>query len=200
LALVRSLNLDYTSGPAAFAKNGQRVAVRGSGGDDLFLTSDGTLIHTYPPGAYGIYSPSISADGQTLVFQVATPGPNYIVVASALSNTQITVASTTYGFGFSAISPDGNTVVVSDPSVNGTIDLYRASDGSFIRGLAGNTGANAVFFSSDSSLMVALSGTSGTIRIWRLSDVLLLQTVLVKNQDGSAANVAATAFSPVDRR
>jgi WD40 repeat protein/methionine-rich copper-binding protein CopC len=88
-----------------------------------------------------------------------------------------------------AYSPGGS--LIASASRDGTIRLWRVSDGVLLRTLTGHTGSvNSVVFSPDGSL-IASASSDRTIRLWRVSDGVLLRTLT-----GHTGDVNSVAFSP----
>jgi WD40 repeat protein len=199
LSLLNSVGLDYTSGTAAFSRNGQNVAVVGPGGVGVFQLSTGSLISSFPGGGWGAISPAISADGQTIIYEQANPTTNFLVEASLATGRTRSITGTSWGFGLYGITPDAGLIVVRDnPSgtFTGVYNIFKGSDGTFVRALSGNLGTSVLAFSPDSKLLaMGNAGGAGTIRIWNLNLFLAIQTIMVQNADGTPATIKSLAFS-----
>ncbi|MDB6032037.1 MAG: Protein TolB [Verrucomicrobiales bacterium] len=78
-----------------------------------------------------------------------------------------------------ALSPDDSLLALSSPIFPyGSIRIRRFSDGTLVRTLVGHTSqVRSVAFSSDGTLLLSV-GNDKTVRLWRVSDGLLLQTIL----------------------
>jgi WD40 repeat protein len=88
-----------------------------------------------------------------------------------------------------AVSPSGE--LIASAGADGTVKLWRMSDGTLLRTLTGHEGdANGVAFSPDGSL-VASAGADGTVRVWRVQDGQLQHTL---TQGGGI--VLSVAFAP----
>ncbi|MDZ4159674.1 MAG: protein kinase [Anaerolineaceae bacterium] len=100
-----------------------------------------------------------------------------------------TLKGHTSGVRSVAFSPDGATL--ASGSWDGTIRLWRVTDGSQLRTLAGHTnGVTSVAFSPDGATLA--SGSSDkTIRLWRVTDGSQLRTL-----KGHTSGVWSVAFSP----
>ena len=97
-----------------------------------------------------------------------------------------------------AFSPDGS--MIASGSDDSTINLWRVSDGSLLRTLAGHTDeVNSVAFSPDGSMIVSGSGDE-TVRLWRVSDGSLLRTLersgssIALSPDGSIIASGSTSL------
>jgi len=87
------------------------------------------------------------------------------------------------------VSPSGE--LIASAGADGTVKLWRMSDGALLRTLTGHEGdANGVAFSPDGSL-VASAGADGTVRVWRVQDGQLQHTLT--HGGGIALSVA---FAP----
>ncbi len=200
LSLMNTLGVDYTSKAAAFSRNGERVAAIGSGGLNVFQLSTGTLINTYPGGNFGTFSPSISADGKTIIYEQFNQVTDLLIEVSLATGAVRTIAATPWTFGLYGITPDASIMVVKDnPSGfdTGAFNLFRGSDGSFIRSISGNLGVSVLAFSPDSKLMaLGNAGGTGIIRIFSLNLFLATEVLTVVNADGTPATIQSLAFSP----
>ncbi|MCP4683919.1 MAG: hypothetical protein GY867_00590 [bacterium] len=77
-------------------------------------------------------------------------------------------------FFSTAFSPNGD-IVASGAVWNGTVKLWRVSDGTLLHSLEGHTSAvSSVAFSPDGTVL-ASTGLDGTIKLWRVSDGSLLR-------------------------
>jgi WD40 repeat protein len=88
-----------------------------------------------------------------------------------------------------AVSPSGE--LIASAGADGTVKLWRMSDGALLRTLTGHDGdVNGVAFSPNGSL-VASAGADGTVRVWRVQDGQLQHTLT--HGGGIALSVA---FAP----
>ena len=88
-----------------------------------------------------------------------------------------------------AVSPSGE--LIASAGADGTVKLWRTSDGALLRTLTGHEGdANGVAFSPDGSY-VASAGSDGTVRVWRTQDGRLLHTLT-----HGGGIVLSVAFAP----
>jgi WD40 repeat protein len=88
-----------------------------------------------------------------------------------------------------AVSPSGE--LIASAGADGTVKLWRMSDGALLRTLTGHEGdANGVAFSPDGSY-VASAGSDGTVRVWRTQDGRLLHTLT-----HGGGIVLSVAFAP----
>jgi len=88
-----------------------------------------------------------------------------------------------------AFSPTG--VQLASGATDGTVRLWRVSDGSLVRTLEGHEyGVSSVVFSPDGTLLASGSGDR-TVKLWRISDGALVRTL-----EGHTDGVRSVAFSP----
>jgi WD40 repeat protein len=88
-----------------------------------------------------------------------------------------------------AVSPSGE--LIASAGADGTVKLWRMSDGALLRTLTGHEGdVNGVAFSPDGSY-VASAGSDGTVRVWRTQDGRLLHTLT-----HGGGIVLSVAFAP----
>jgi WD40 repeat protein len=73
-----------------------------------------------------------------------------------------------------AFSPNGQ--VVATAAVNGTIQLWRAADGSPLHTLRGRVGPVAIAFHPDSTQLVS-AGEDGSVQLWQVASGQSLQTL-----------------------
>jgi dipeptidyl aminopeptidase/acylaminoacyl peptidase len=87
-----------------------------------------------------------------------------------------------------AFSPDG--AWLASGSWDGSVKLWRMSDGALVRTLSNLSAVSSIAFSPDGRLLVS-GGGNGIIRIWRVSDGARVRTLR-----GHTDWVTSAAFSP----
>jgi uncharacterized repeat protein (TIGR01451 family) len=204
--MLRTFPLAQTGG-AAFAGNGQQGLVIDSNGAQVVSLADGSVSRTFALGdlGSGAYSPTISANGQTVAFGRSNFAADVLVFANGQGTERDFVASAFDGDGYwfggvgaLAVSADGQYVAASltaDYQTPGTIRLYRVSDGTLLRLLTQNTtNVQALAFSPDGT-MLASSSADGKINVLRLSDLVVVSSISVF-ESGSPVAGTTLAFSP----
>lgn len=152
----------------SFSPGGQKVA-----------TANGS-VYCYPKGGCGSVAPGLA--------DYSTPQLNRL----HLQYTQPINATIDS-------SPDGQLIATGEFYGDFQIRIRSASDLSVIRSLPGhsagngNVGTYSVRFSPDGTLL-ASGGVDGNVKIWRISDGVLLRTLPIGSE--STPNVFSVAFSP----
>jgi WD40 repeat protein len=145
-----------------------------------------TVIHTFPG-----YSASFSADGQRIVS--GGGGISRHVYVHRVDDGQRIMETHTGTYVMTAaISPDGETVTTGN--FDGEISVWDVSTGDSVDMLDYGSEVRTMAFSPDGELLAAAGGGTGpvtTIKLWRLSDGELLQTL-----DGHDILTACVRFSP----
>lgn len=200
MGMLRTFPLAQTAG-AAFSSNGLQGILVGSTGVQVVNLADGSLVRTFSLGDYGAgaYLPAISGDGQTYAFAQSNWTADYLVFANG-QGPERTFRGTN-GFGAIsavAVSADGQFVASVFDTSSGdqqNIRLFRVSDGTQIRTLTYNVApVTSLTFSADGTLLASLS-TDGKINIVRLSDLVVITSVVVY-ENGNPVSGDAVAFSP----
>lgn len=164
-----------------------------SGGSDrlinLWRVADGTRIQTLNTNApfvhaSAIESMSISPDASLL----ASCSYKVVQLWDLPSGTQRVLNGHTDWVVGVAFSPDGT--LLASASFDTTVRIWRASDGSLVKVLAGSGQQRCVAFSPDGSL-IATTAADNSVKLWRTSDWTLVQTL-----SGHTDDVFVVAFSP----
>jgi WD40 repeat protein len=151
-----------------FSPDGQTIA-----------TANGA-VYCYPKGGCGSVAPGLA--------DYSAPQ------LSLLDITHTTPINATIDY-----SPDGSLLATGEYYVDYRIQIRNAADLSIIRTLPGhiaapnNFGTFSVRFSPDGTLL-ASGGVDSTVKIWRVSDGALLQTLPIG--DEFSPNVFTVSFSP----
>lgn len=116
----------------------------------------------------------------TVTLSAPTTSDNALRLIRTLSNSN-QVASV-------ALSRDGQLVAVG--FYDGTVQLWRVSDGFLLRALTAGTKVGSLAFSQDSETL-ATGLSNSTVKLWRVSDGTQLQTL-----EGLSSDVHSVAFSP----
>jgi WD40 repeat protein len=164
----------------ALSPDGRLIATPGSVGIDIWQAPDWSFVNTFGSASYGpmafSYSGALLAtpsgnlwnvsDGELLfTFPPSSPGSRDTVYALAFSPDDEVLA---IGYG------DG---VVGGYRPEEAIDLWRISDGQFSQSLRAHTDdIYALAFSPDGEIL-ASAGADSTIRLWRVTDGVLLRTI-----------------------
>jgi len=151
-----------------FSPNGQAIA-----------TANGA-VYCYPKGGCGSVAPGVA--------DYSIPQLNRLDFTTTLP------INATIDY-----SPDGTLLATGEYYTDHHIQIRDAADLSVIRTLPGhiaapnNFGTFSVRFSADGTLL-ASGGVDSTVKIWRVSDGALLQTLLIG--DELTPNVFTVSFSP----
>ncbi|MGO9270375.1 MAG: choice-of-anchor D domain-containing protein [Terriglobia bacterium] len=138
----------YSVGWYAVTGDGKYYAYALGGSVGVYRTSDNSSIATFS----GSYSVSISDDGQSVAFMPGCYGG--AIIGHVNDGSTVPVPAPVCAAGV-ALSPDGKWLAETDGTA---IDLYRASDGSYVRSLAGfSYGVSELMWAGDSNLLVGSS-------------------------------------------
>jgi WD40 repeat protein len=143
-----------------------------------------------------IYKVRFSPDGRSLA--VGSSVGVYLYDAESLALVRTLVpqqGDEQHGTGavdMVAWSPDGRTL--ADGATNGTVRLWRVTDGAMLHTLAGHTKRVGDLTFAPDGLTLASASYDGTVRLWRVSDGALVRTLQV-----SGGEVPAAVFSPNGR-
>ena len=164
-----------------------------SGGSDRLIkfwrVSDGTLMQSLNTNAPFVHESaiewlSITRDGSLL----ASCSFELIQLWSLPSGTQRRLTGHTDWVVSVAFSPDGN--FLASASFDGTVKIWRPSDGSLVTTITATGQQRCVAFSPDGSLLAAASGDN-RVRLYRTSDWTLVNTL-----EGHTSDVFTCTFSP----
>ncbi len=172
------------AGGMAFAPDNQQLAIAGATNVQVWSVAEGTLVHTLAvEGATVAFTP----DGQFLTVGI----PNKGVQLWRRSDWTQTVAVAGWGT-FLALAPDGQIGAVPATVDQGTILLWRTSDGAILHTLTGVTGQIQALTFSPSGTVLASSDGDGGVQVWDVRNGALLQTLTM----GASDSVGTLAFSP----
>jgi WD40 repeat protein len=188
-ALIRTL-IGHTDSIlcVALSPDGTLIA---SGGRDrtirVWRVSDGALLHTLTGGVGYVSSVAFSPDGQ----QIVSGNADGTIRVWRVADGRLirTVRAHTSAIGNTVFSPDGRLLAFT---VGNTIELWDVSRWERVRTLTGHTSvARCVVFAPNGRIL-ASGGADGTVRFWRVSDGMLLQTY----DEETSLDVLSIAFSP----
>ena len=151
------------------------------------VTSAPTTIQTFTPTLFPIIlNPQglsiITPDNASQVRQIVQWNMGINVESAVFSSTNGTVTSVSF-------STDGATL--ASGSENGSVNLWRVSDGSLLRKLQGSTSwVTSVAFSPDGKTL-ASGSRDNNVWLWNISDGVLLHIL-----KGHTDQVTSVAFSP----
>src|SRR2546423_831709 len=185
-------NASFSSVAIAFSPDGQIVAssiavAYHSGAVSLWRVSDGSLIRTNSDA--GGNALAFSPDSQILAaVHLSTRSLALWRVSDGTLIRDIAPASVVVAF-----SPDGSLIATAglaggEFTGDSTIELYRVSDGALVKQIKRTGGVSSVAFTPDGQALISVGydtnqdavngyvNSTGEIRIWRLSDGVLLKT------------------------
>ncbi len=186
---LRNVTVDRVNS-VIFTPDGNKLI---SGGSDRLIkfwsVQDGTLLQTLNTNAPFVHESaiewlSITRDGSLL----ASCSYELIQLWELPSGTERRLTGHTDWVVSVAFSPDGNTL--ASASFDGTVKLWRPSDGSLITTITAPGQQRCVAFSPDGSLLAAASGDN-RIRLYRTSDWSLVHELI-----GHLDDVFTCIFSP----
>jgi WD40 repeat protein len=184
---------------AALAVSGDGSLLASGGWDTtirLWNADDGLPVRVLSGHSNRVSAVAFSPDGTLLVSGSDDRTLKLWRVASGTLITNITGNARSSGSRNSVVfSPDGTLVAASLGTTNG-VGIWRATNGSRAATLLGGaSGTEWIAFSPDGALLAAAGGLRGsdtTIKIWRVSDGILLKVLPTSNEYG----VGQLAFSP----
>jgi len=170
-----------------YSPDSQQLATSGI---KFWNSSNGTLIRTLALGGTLAFAP----DWQYIASSVTTssyPSQSRTITVVRPDGSQVWTNAAAGG-GATAFSPDGQ--FVASIGFQG-IDIFRVSDGTFVRNIVGPRGT-VLAYSRDGQFLATNGGAGGsyrydeTIKIYRVSDGLLVRTFT------STGTVTSIAFTP----
>jgi WD40 repeat protein len=144
-------------------------------------------LHTLTGGVGYVSSVAFSPDGQ----QIVSGNADGTIRVWRVADGRLirTVRAHTSAIGNTVFSPDGRLLAFT---VGNTIELWDVSRWERVRTLTGHTSvARCVVFAPNGRIL-ASGGADGTVRFWRVSDGMLLQTY----DEETSLDVLSIAFSP----
>ena len=183
----------------AFSPDNRFLAVmRYANTVDLWQISDGTLLTTLTGPGLGINNIGFSSDGSLLF-----AAPNYSGSNESLIVWQIPSGTVLHTQRYSnqgcinrsfALSPDGKLLAMGGPDCK--TNIVELSSWQVVQTLDTGIGSNGILaFSADGSLL-ASAFQGGEIKLWRVSDGTLLQTITDHQSPITDEPRVTMAFSP----
>ena len=174
---------DSVSGGVEFSADGRTVVIAGFDGKfRFFRAADGANAGELPAPGGRINALLYSPDGTRLITGGHSNVPlsrAYVAVVNATNGSSVWSAQpddvTTLSI---AVSPDGELIASGGTAQNipnGTVKLWRASDGALVRTLESQSvEILSLCFSADGALLI--STDAHTMKVWRVADGVLLST------------------------
>jgi uncharacterized repeat protein (TIGR01451 family) len=169
--------LGYPEPDIAVTPDGKYIAYATTSTVGVYNSSDGSLVRSFGPGFW----PTISDDGQNLAYRTDSNGTfiGHVYDGSGVNLPYL-------DNGTAAISPDGNWLAFT--SATG-VDLYTASNGSYVRSFSGFTSPpDRLAWAGDSDTLMAAS--SSQLSVYSVSQFLELQSFSFTASGSHSANIS----------